>query len=356
MARIGFDIANKGEFTVGVGERYNTALKDAGTMYGAVVGGCGSIGVPSRPDGVVGVTGIDTFKMVEDNSPIKQIEYVNNELVTIQNTLSVHQDHEVIDDIFINSPNIDIYGQNDSELIFYSDYGKEISNEDSLSKVHKLPSGKYGIISYSYVNNPYYTLTSYTYNEATKQWESVTQYGECILDANNNGDLEFFGTYNGIISDNTLTINKLIRQLQSTKNYSYNFWDPINDSYTNYRYLGPVIQKTGNSKFGNNIPKYNNVTSFEKLFHSYTDITYIGNVVSYDNRYWTVIDNYDDNKLKVVPFNSLYNLYYSKEYPALVNTGSLILLLEENSYSYIYGVLDESYKLTLSKIVLHRST
>lgn len=311
-------------------------------------GSCGSIGVPSRPDGVVGVTGIDTFKMVEDNSPIKQIEYVNNELVTIQNTLSVHQDHEVIDDIFINSPNIDIYGQNESELIFYSDYGKEISNDDSLSKVHKLPSGKYGIISYSYVNNPYYTVTSYTYNGETKQWESVTQYGECILDENNNGDLEFFGTYNGIISDNTLTINKLVRQLQSTKNYSYNFWDPINDSYTNYRYLGPVIQKTGNSKFGNNIPKYNNVTSFEKLFHSYTDITYIGNVVSYDNRYWTVIDNYDDNKLNVVPFDSLYNLYYSKEYPALLNTGSLILLLEENSYSYIYGVLDESsYKLTV---------
>ena len=362
------------------------------------------IGVPSKPEEVIGVTGIETGEHIDDNSPIKQIEFDDSTKVTVQNTLFLHQEHEPIDNIYINSPNVDIFNQCSSENVFLTEESETYySVKDYSTYVFKLPNEKYGVLKFTYSLIPsyisYYSETgetsfhNYTVNIKVDGVDKETSDSDAFLKSDKSAPF--------IVKDNNLTITKLVRQLQSTYVYSYNFYNPLNQSYTLHRYLGPVIQSSGVVKYGNNIPKYNNVIEYNSEVSSYTEVTYIGNAVygdlivdgyteiSYEDAnaklealkkvyvynsetktydvikseetldeetqyfsntyegYWTIIDDYDNNSKKIVRFYSAYDDYKEK-YIDLVNTYSFILTHEEASNIFVNATVNDDYKLSIS--------
>jgi hypothetical protein len=358
--------------------------------------------VPSKPEGVIGVTGIETGEQIDDNSPIKQIEFDDSTKVTVQNTLFLHQEHEQIDNIYINSPNVDIFNQCSSENVFLTEESETYFNADEYSTyVFKLPNEKYGVLKFTYNLMPCYTC--YTVETGNTSFYNHTVKVNIDGKEKDTSDFtEFLKTDESnpfIVKDNNLTITKLIRQLQSTYVYSYNFYNPLNQSYTLHRYLGPVIQSSGVVKYGNNIPKYNNVIEYDSEVSSYTEVTYIGNAVygdlivdgykeisfeeaqtlktsnkvyvynsetkTYDvvdsnaaltesttyfsnntyEGYWTIIDDYDNNSKKIVRFYSAYDDYQEK-YSDLVNTNSFILTHEEASNIFVNATVND-YKLSI---------
>ena len=356
-----------------------------------------SLDVPSKPEGVIGVTGIETGEQIDDNSPIKQIEFEDSTKVTVQNTLFLHQEHEQIDSIYINSPNVDIFNQCSSENVFLTEESETyFSVKDYSTYVFKLPNEKYGVLKFSYNLMPCYTC--YTSNGVTDFYDHAVKINDTYTSDFTEFSKSDYSTP-FIVKDNNLTITKLIRQLQSTYVYSYNFYNPLNQSYTLQRYLGPVIQSSGVVKYGNNIPKYNNVIEYDSEVSSYTEVTYIGNAVyggltvdfrkiSYEEAskqleetsykvyvyndetktydevksdatltdettyftntyagYWTIIDDYDNNSKKIVRFYSAYDDYKEK-YSDLVNTCSFILQHEEASNIFVNATVND-YKLSI---------
>ena len=285
------------------------------------------------PDGIIGGTDIENAHNVLLNTTyVETIEQKYRTIVSTEDSLPLRQEYETVDSVFLNSPKIDIFKQCDSKEIFASEFGDIIVEQsDFLGNVHKMPNGRFSVLTYTF-NTPYRSVT-YVYDESTYF------YDQTELDSSELNTAH-------VLHDDNLQIIGLTNVLDNVKVFTYDFYNPIDNTYTAQKYLGPIIQNSGNKKYGNNIPYYDNIISEEVNVHSYDYVTYISLVASYDDSLYTLIDDFSNNTKKVVRFYKAVD-DYKKTYEGLQDNNAFILSYDLNSLTYFsYGFTDDNLIIT----------
>lgn len=289
-----------------------------------------------KPDGIYIIGGTDIDNAIENfvQHPIERTDEPYNINITNSEVLPLRQEYENLDTIYLNSPKIDIYNQCNSEIIFASENGEIIvkNDEDNANffenVVHKMPNGRFAVLTYTFNNN--YCSYTYTYTEMNNNYDYF--YG----DANSvktDKDVPY------VFNDQNAQIIALTNVLDNIPVFTYDFYNPIANSYISCKYLGPIIQSSGVKKFGNNIPYYNNIISEDVAVNSYDFVTYINLVALYNNSLYTLIDDYSTNEQKIVKIYKAYDIY-KEQYKTLEDNNAFVLTYDLNSsiyFSYHYN-------------------